>query len=251
MLENAITVVATFLESLTLDQWAIISGIAIGVIAVAISKYALTVSKRAILPDIEFRYEIKSYDTKQMVKDYQHYFYERHKEKYGNDYSHLILFNGGNGKASNINIAYNWEANGKVGGFSVDVLPKEPKAFILVYEDYLFPGHELVVVPAIDLGSDVFEEAKWILIRVRYKDGIGGSHCKCTLFVSNGEGRVFSRMPSSYKYCRRVKQLWKNLIRKCSFREDICSTQYLIQIPEEEKDKFERWWEEKEQNEKK
>ena len=239
MIENAINSSATFLESLTLDQWGIISGIAIGVIAVAISKYALTISKRGILPDIEFRYDVKNYDQKQMVKDYQRYFYEQHKEKYGNDYCHLTLFNGGNGKASNINVAYNWEVDGQIGGFNIDVLPKEPKAVILSYDEYLFPGHELVFVPAMDFGSDVFEEAKLLLIRVRYKDSIGGSHCKCTLFVSNKNERVFSRMPPSYKYCKRVKRWCKTLFRKCSFRDDICSTEDITQIPEEERKEFE------------
>lgn len=235
MIENAKNSSEIFLGSLTLDQLGIIFGIIIGVIALAISRYALTISKRGILPDIEFQYEIRRYDPKQMVKDYQRYFYERHKEKYGVDYTHLILFNGENGKASNIDIAYNWEVNGEIGGFSVDALPKEPKAVVLVYEDYLFPGHKLVVVPAIDFGSDVFEAAKWILIRVRYKDDIGGSHCKCTLFVSNDEGRGFSRIPLSYKYCGHIKRLWKTVTRRCPFREDVCSTDDLIQTSEEEK----------------
>ena len=246
MLENAINTSATFLESLTLDQWGIISGIVIGVIAVAISKYALTIGKRGILPDIEPRYEIKQISQEYVKYHIHEYFLERHKDKYGNMYSHLIVFNGGNGKATNIDVAYNWVVNGRIGGVNNRVIEEEVG---LHYYNYLFPGWTDFSVPALDFGSDVFEEAESILIRVRYKDCIGGNHCKCVRFVPIGERRGFYMDPHSHNHCGRIRRCFKTLVHKCSFREDICSTEDITQIPEEEKDKFERYVKERERNE--
>lgn len=237
MMENTTNVFEISFGWLTIDRLGIISGIVIGVIALAISR-------QGILPNIEFQYEIKAIDPKYVTQHIQKYFFERHKEKYGDMYSHLTLVNGGNGKASDIEMAYNYEVNDKVGGFSDDALHKERPAFFLIYENYLFSGHELVAVPALDLGSGVFEEAKWILIRARYNDCIAGSHCKCALFVKKEE-RGFDKINLSCRSCTRIKQWARFLTRRCNFREDVCSTDELIQVPEEEKAKFEAWMREK------
>ena len=251
MIEDALNSSTTTLGQLTLNQWGILFGIVTGVIALAISKYALTISKRGVLPDIEFQYKIKAYDPKQMEAGYQHYFYSLLNERYQNMYSHLILFNGGNGKASNIDVAYNWCVSGRIGGVNSEVIKEEEEgAPILVYVDYLFPGQELVIVPTIDLGSDVFEEAEWILIRVQYNDSLGGTHCKCAQFVSTEEKRGFGVVNSSQNYCGRIKRHCKVITRKCSFVKDVCSTEDL-QIPEEDKEAFKKWQEKEKQNEKK
>ena len=95
----------------------------------------------------------------------------------------------------------------------------------------------------------MFEEAKSILIRVRYKNPIGFNHCRCARFVSISGEREFHI--DQHRSCGYVKRCLLTLIRKCSFREDVCNTKQIIQIPEEEKEAFEKWQEEEERNEKK
>ena len=243
MLEDAINTSATLFGPPTLDQWTIILGItgcATGVVALVISRYG-------ILPDIEVRYEIK-----RLVSNYQkyhisEYFLERFNDRYKSIYSHLLLLNGGNGKASNIDVAYNWTVDREIGGVSKNVIEKE--GFQLLHYNYLFPGQIESSVPALDFGSDVFEEAKDILIRVRYKDPIGFNHCKCAQFVSIPGGRDFHIV--QHRSCGYVKRCLLTLICKCCFREDVCNTKQIIQIPEEDKEAFKKWQEEEERNEKK
>ena len=244
MIENAINTSATSLGPPILDQWAII----LGIIGCATGVVALVISRYGILPDIEFRYEIKTLAQNYPKYHISKYFLERFNDRYKSMYSHLLLFNGGNGKASNINVAYNWTVDGQTGGVSKNVIEKE--GVRLLYYDYLFPGQTEFSVPALDFGSDVFEEAKSILIRVRYKDPIGFYHCRCAQFVSiSGEREFHIGLHNS---CGYVKRCLLTLTRKCSFREDVCNTKQIVQIPEEEKEEFEKWWqEEEEKNEKK
>ena len=247
MTKNAINSSASFLNSLTLDQWGIILGIAIGVIAVAISKYALTISKRSILPDIEPRYELKQIESELKKFPIQRDFLNQYKDRYGAMFSHFILFNGGNGKASNIKVEYNWFVNGEIGGVNNDVIKKAGHK--LLYHDYLFPGLDHVSVPALEFRSTVFEEAESILIRVRYKDCIGGNHCKCVRFVSIHGERGFNMDPESHNYCGMVRRWFKKITKTCSFKEDVCSTDGLKPILEEDKESFDRNIRERKENE--
>jgi len=232
MIENAINSSATFLKSLTLNQWGIILGMAIGVIAVAISKHALTISKRGILPDIEFRYELKQIESELKKFPIQRDFLNQYKDRYGDMYSHFILFNGGNGKASNIKVEYNWIVNGEIGGVSNEAIRKAGHK--LLYHDYLFPGWDHVSVPALEFRSTVFEEAERILLRVRYKDSMGGKHCECVQFVSIHGERGFNIEPESHNYCGPVKRWVKRITRGCVFSEGVCSVDGLIPILEDE-----------------
>lgn len=213
---------------LTLERVGILSGIAIGVIAVVISKYG-------ILPDIEPRYEFKQIASEFKKFPIQRDFLNKYKNRYGDAYSHFILFNGGNGKASNIKVEYNWIVNGEIGGVTEDAIRKAGQKFL--HHDYLFPGWEDVSVPALDFRSTVFEEAEWILIRVRYKDSLGFNHCRCVQFVSIHGEKGFNMDPESHNYCGWVSRCFKKTTRKCSFREDVCSTDGLKPILEEDKEK--------------
>ena len=217
---------------LTLERVGILSGIAIGVIAVAISKHALTISKQGILPDIELRYEIKKIAPEYITFPIQQDFIDNYEEAYGDLYSHLTLFNGGNGKASNIKTEYNWIVSGKKGGVSDAAIKKA--GLKLLYDDYLFPGQEQVSVPALEYRSPAFEEAERILIRVRYKDVTGFNHCSCVEFVSIHGERGFNMDPKSHNCCGWVGRCFKKITRKCNFREDVCSVEGLIPILEEE-----------------
>ena len=217
---------------LTLERLGILAGIVIGVIAVAISKHALTISKRGVLPDIELRYEIKKIAPEYITFPIQQDFVNNYKEAYGDLYSHLTLFNGGNGKASNIKTEYNWIVSGRKGGVSDAAIKKAGHK--LLYDDYLFPGQEQVSVPALEYSSPAFEEAERILIRVRYKDSIGGKHCRCVQFVSIHGERGFNMDPESHNYCGWVRQGFKKITLKCNFREDVCSVEGLIPILEED-----------------
>ena len=114
---------------LTLERLGILAGIVIGVIAMAISKHALTISKWGILPDIELRYEIKKIAPEYITDPIQQHFINNNSEAYGDFYSHLTLFNGGNGKASNIKTEYNWIVSGRKGGISEDAIKKQGTNF--------------------------------------------------------------------------------------------------------------------------
>jgi hypothetical protein len=217
---------------LTLERLGILAGIVIGVIAMAISKHALTISKWGILPDIELRYEIKKIAPEYITDPIQQHFINNNSEAYGDFYSHLTLFNGGNGKASNIKTEYNWIVSGRKGGISEDAIKKAGHK--LLYDDYLFPGQEQVSVPALEYRSPAFEEAERILIKVRYKDVTGFNHCRCVEFVSIHGERGFNMDPESHNCCGWVSRCFKKITRKCNFREDVCSVEGLIPILEEE-----------------
>jgi hypothetical protein len=212
-------------EMLTLDQLGILVGIIMGVTALVISKFG-------ILPDIEPRYELKQIDPDSgLLEDpIQQVFFDKYKDKNGDMYSHFILFNGGNGKASNIKVEYNWSVNGEIGGVSNEAIRRA--GLKLDYHDYLFPGKEHFSVPALEFRSNVFEEAKWILLRVRYKDIIGFNHCICVVFEYIHGKRGFNRVPESHNYCGWVSRSFKKMTKTCNFREDVCSTEGLIPILE-------------------
>ena len=181
----------------------------------------MAISRRGILPDIEFTYELKKLNPAYLKRDSWKEYFESHKEKYGDQYSHLTIMNNGNGKARKIDVAYNWDVNGNLGGLSRDILP--PNVF-MIYEDYLFPGFEQIDVPAVDFGSDVFEDAKRMLVRVKYKDCMGGSHCKCALFNKNDECRGFYKINEFDKCCTtRTMQIFMKLFGKCNFEDGLCS----------------------------
>jgi hypothetical protein len=212
---------------LTLDQVGILVGIFRGVTALVISKFG-------ILPDIEPRYELKQIDPESgLLKDHiQRDFFNKYKDKNGDMYSHFILFNGGNGKASNIKVEYNWIVNGEIGGVSNEAIRNA--GYELNYYDYLFPGKEHFSVPALEFRSNVYEEAEGILLRVRYKDIIGFNHCRCVVFDSIHGERGFSMVPESHNYCGWVSRGFKKMTKTCNFREDVCSTEGPIPILEED-----------------
>jgi len=207
-------------------KW-IIGILAPGVIAMAIYRFG-------ILPDIEPRYELKQIDPESGLLKHpiQQDFFNKYKDKYGDMYSHFILFNGGRGKASNIKVEYNWIVNGEIGGVSNEAIRKT--GYKLLYHDYLFPEKEHFSVPALEFRSNVFEEAERILLRVRYKDIIGFNHCRCVQFVSIHGERGFNMDPKSHNYCGSVKRWVKIITRGCVFSEDVCSVDGLIPILEDE-----------------
>jgi len=244
MLGNPIDTSAALFVPPTLGQWAAIllgiTGCVTGVVALVISRYG-------ILPDIEFRYELKELASNYQKYHISEYFLNRFNGRYKSIYSHLLLFNGGNGKASNINVAFNWIVDGEIGGVSENAIEKD--GFQLLHYDYLFPGEKESSVPALDFGSNVFEEANNLLIRVRYKGPLGSNHCKCADFVPVSGKREFHIV--QHRSCGYIKRCFLTLIRRCSFREDACNTEQIIQIPEEDKEAFEKSQEEEKRNEKK
>ena len=221
-------------------KW-IIGTLAPGVIALVIYRFG-------ILPDIESRYELKQIDPESELLKFsiQQDFFNKYKDKYGDMYSHFILFNGGSGKASNIKVEYNWIVNGEIGGVSNEAIRKAGDK--LLYHDYLFPGKEHFSIPALEFRSNVFEEAERILLRVRYKDIIGFNHCRCVQFVSIYGERGFNMDSESHNYCGGVKRCFKKIARKCSFRDDVCSTDGLIPILEEDVGSFDRNIKERKEN---
>ena len=98
----------------------------------------------------------------------------------------------------------------------------------LIGKNYLFPGQEYVDVPAIDFGSDVFEEADRLLIRVQYTDCIGGGHCKCAIFVGE-EDRSFAKINKTMTHCTRTVRIFRKICHRCKFMEGVCSDDSLIQ----------------------
>ena len=146
--------------------------------------------------------------------------------------------NGGNGKASNINIAYNWSVDGKIGGFNTDIL--KPTGMELIGKNYLFPGQEYVDVPAIDFGSDVFEVAHRLLIRVQYTDCIGGGHCKCVMFVGSEEDRSFAKINKTMTHCIRTARIFRKVCHRCKFGAGVCSDDTLIQVLSDDLEKYYR-----------
>jgi len=199
----------------TLDRIGIILGIAMGVISLAIHKIG-------ILPDIEIRYTLRKVDESCLEKECMKDYFESRKNKYGDEYSHLELYNGGNGKASNIEMSFNWDVDGtgRLGGLSKKGLLKDNE-IEMVYDDFLFSDRKQVHIPAIGFGSDVFEDAIRILIRINYKDGLGMPHCKCTLFRKDSSGRGYIK---SNKYSRSCSLIGKVFCRQ--FDEEICQLEY-------------------------
>lgn len=227
-IENA-TVVSggTILDWLTIDRIGIIVGIFLGVVALFFkwkgwctakdanelselanetaekafgeAKEANKIAELGILPDIEFKYELRELesDYKEVKKSYYDYI-QKNLDKYGRKYHHLILVNVGNGKAINWVDAWNWELfDGSKDGFDYEVLPDGQ---ILIHTNYLPVGKENIQIPAITAQSDVFEDAKWLLIRIKYTDLLGNKHCKCKQFVRKKEGSGFVQDSKKARY---------------------------------------------------
>nr|QNO55585.1 hypothetical protein BJEEAEJC_00028 [Methanosarcinales archaeon ANME-1 ERB7] len=234
MIENATNLTNT---TALVDTFGIFKGVLlqhlkwiIGVLAPGV--IAMVIYRFGILPDIEPRYELKQIDPESglLKSPIQQDFFNKNKDKYGDMYSHFILFNGGHGKASNIKVEYNWSVNGEIGGVSNEAIRRA--GLELRYHDYLFPGKEHFSVPALEFRSNVFEEAEWILLRVRYKDIIGFNHCRCVVFDSIHGERGLNMVPESHNYCGGVSRCFKKMTKTCNFREDVCSTEGLIPILE-------------------
>lgn len=205
----------------TIDRFGIIFGIIVGVISLAIARIG-------IIPDIEVQYTLKKVDeTCLETEDMKEYFKSR-KNKYGDKYSHLELYNGGNGKASNIEMSFNWDVDGtgRLGGLSKKGLPEDGN-IEMVYEDFLFPDGKQIHIPAIGFGSDVFENAERILIRIKYKDLLGISHCKCAFFIKCPSDRGYTRLNKYNRSCSLIRIMFCR-----QFDEDICKLEY---IPSENK----------------
>lgn len=200
----------------TIDRLGIIFGIAIGVISLAIHRIG-------ILPDIEISYTLRKVDENcfetESMKDY----FESRKNKYGDKYSHLELYNGGNGKASNIEMSFNWDVDGtgRLGGLSKKGLPKDVE-IEMIYDNFLFPDRKQVHIPAIGFGSDVFEDAIRILIRINYKDMLGMSHCKCALFMKDSNDRGYIKSNKYSKSCSLIRTMFCR-----QFDEEICRLEYV------------------------
>ena len=166
----------------TIEQLAIIAGILLGLIGIWRKEKALNISNLAILPEIEFDYILKDIDLNYLE---QHQKYKKNfdcfKKIFGTQYSHLIVANKGKGKASNIDVSYNWDLD---YGYS-----SEYTDYKLSSKDELSTGEEIVDIPAIDIGINLPEEAQQILIRIKYKDSMGNKYCKCKYFLKEEEGR--------------------------------------------------------------
>ena len=207
----------------------IVSGLPINdiftVLGLVIAVVALAVSRRGILPDVEFDYQIKELDDSYLTRQMSIDFFKSRKESYGNMYSHLTIFNGGEGKASDMDVAYNWDVsgNGCIGGLGIEGLPDN---IHMIYNDYLFPGEKQIDVPAIDYESDVFEVSKRLLIRIRYKDVFGLKYCKCALFEKNNTDRGYIKLNNFNKSCYVwfFKKLCIKLLggKICNFDDDVC-----------------------------
>ncbi len=202
----------------TLDRLGILSAIVLG-------GMSLVISRAGILPDIEILYTLRKVDESCLEKECMKDYFESRKNKYGDEYSHLGLYNGGNGKASNIEMSFNWDVGiGELGGLSKKGLPKDVE---MIYDDFLFSDRKQVHIPAIEFGSDVFEDAIRILIRISYKDVLSMPHCKCALFVKDSDGRGYIKLNKYSMSCSLIQTM---ICRQ--FDEEICRLEY---IPSENK----------------
>jgi hypothetical protein len=227
MLENAINTVAAFSESLTLEWLAIILGIVgsiTGVVALffkwkgwrtaedanKLSERANETAKKALdeakeanrisahgIPNIEFKYILKELESDYEGTKYYNYIQEN-MSKYGRKYHHLILVNGGTGQAVNWIDAWNWETfDGEERGFDYEKLPEGQ---ITIHTNNLFPADRNVQIPALIARRDIFEEAKWLLILIKYSDMLGNKHCKCKQFIRGKEDRGYVQDSQKARY---------------------------------------------------
>lgn len=213
------------LLGLTVEQLGIIIGIIFGLIGIWTGWKALRISNFAIFPDIEFDYILKNIDPKYLEKHHEYKEnFDKFNERYANQYSHLIIVNKGNGKASNIDVAYNWDLDGTgttIHGYSSEYLEGGYK---VSSKDYLFPGEEMVDIPTIDFGCDDYEESLQLLIRVKYKDSIGNTYCKCKYYFRKEQTqRRFDIINEYCKTCQMglLKKISIKLLggRSCNFEE--------------------------------
>ena len=93
----------------TIEQLGIITGIILGLAGFLTARKAMNISKFSILPDIEFEYVLKDIDLNYLERQEYMKNFNYFKNMFGTQYSHLIIVNKGNGKASDINVAYNWD----------------------------------------------------------------------------------------------------------------------------------------------
>ena len=204
------------LLGLTIEQLGIIFSIGLGLAGIRIARKAMNISYFSILPDIEYEYILKDIDLNYLKqhKEYKENF-DFLKTTFGTQYSHLILVNNGNGKASNIDVAYNWDLD---YGYSSEYTDYE-----LSCKDELSKGEEIVDIPAIDIGINLPEEAQQILIRIKYKDSMGTTYCKCKYFLKEEEGRRYNKINKYCKTCHigLLKKIGIKLLggRCCHFEE--------------------------------
>ena len=153
------------------------------------AKEANEIAELGVMPSIEFKYELRELKSDYKEKASYYNYIQKNLDKYGCKYHHLILFNGGNGQAINWVDAYNWEPfDGEPDGFNYEHLPHGQ---ILIHTNYLFPGKENIQIPGIIAQKDVYEDAKWLLIRIKYSDLLGNKHCKCKQFIREEGSRGF------------------------------------------------------------
>lgn len=224
---------------LTIEQIGIIIGIVCGIIGILRAENAMKISKFAMLPDIEFKYILKDINPKYLEEQHKYKEnFDKFNSKYTNQYSHLIIVNKGNGKASDIDVAYNWELDEEaasegdilLGGYSSKYLDLE--GYEVMCERYIFPGDELVDIPVIDFGRDEYEKARLIMIRVKYKDSLGNTYCKCKYFQKRQMERGFDVLTRHGRTCRigLLKTLCIKLLgeRSCKFEDK--SFLYLLEF---------------------
>jgi hypothetical protein len=223
------------LHDLTIEQLGIIIAIICGIIGTVsgligawTGRKALRISNYMIFPDIEFEYILKNIDLNYLEKrpEYKENF-DKFNERYTNKYSHLILINTGQGKAYDVDVAYNWdlyeediiEGDIPFGGLSSEYLI----GYKVVSKKYLSKEEEsLWSIPTIDFGRDEYEKARVILIRVKYKDIIGNTYCKCQRFMRERTERQFNKIDTYSKTCRigLLKKISIYLFdRSCLFEE--------------------------------
>lgn len=228
---------------LTLDRFAIIVSLVLGVIALffklkgwALAKEANKIANESLnasreanrisahgIPNIEFKYILKELENDYDGTKYYNYIQEK-MSKYGRKYHHLIIVNGGTGEAVNWIDAWNWETfDGEKRGFDYEKLPEGQ---ITIHTNNLFPGDRNVQIPALIARRDIFEEAKRLLIRIKYSDMLGNKHCKCKQFIRKKEERGFVQDSQKAKYnIFRVNQSENEHNRKkcadCCFDENI------------------------------
>jgi len=230
---------------LTLDRFAIIVSLVLGVIALffklkgwALAKEANKIANESLnasreasrisahgIPNIEFKYILKELENDYDGTKYYNYIQEN-MSKYGRKYHHLILVNGGTGQAVNWIDAYNWESfEGQKGGFDYEKLPEGQ---ITIHTNNLFPVDRNVQIPALIARRDIFEEAKWLLIRIKYSDMLGNKHCKCKQFIRKKEERGFVQDSQKAKYnIFRVNQPEDE--RNCKKCSDCCFDENIVE----------------------
>lgn len=163
------------------------------------AKEANKIAEQGILPDIEFKYELRELKTdyKDVKKSYYEYI-KKNIDKYGRKYHHLILVNVGYGKAINWVDAYNWEPFvGDKRGFDYEMLPDGE---ILTHTNYLPVDKENIQIPAIIAQDDIYEDAKRLLIRIKYSDMLKNKHCKCKQFIRKKKERGFVQDSQKARY---------------------------------------------------